>query len=368
MGGRSAYLPPMTVFVSILKTARPVGWALVIAAWLVGCASSPPPALLREEPREIAWSPERVRQHIETLDGEEMEGRQTAARGFTRAAAYVAGRMRNMGLQPVLQREYRMQYAARISRANRMDMRIVDRDTTRWLPGKEFLVVDVPSRWRAAGQGPVLPGTEFLMWQDGLTAEWSASVQWYFDVQVQEDATTAPMHVIGMLPGADPLVRDSVVVMIAPLDGFGLQRIQSWTDGRDVSIPAAALLETTRRLATLQRRWAFLPHSVMVVFASGTIDGCQGVEALVRNLPWDRSRLKAVHVLRMGADERCDWAADWPDGVPVAQWGAYSPFAPDGGFGFGAWRPRSTALASDALDASVQEALRLAQEVMGAVR
>lgn len=368
MGGRSAYLPPMTVFVPILKAVRPAGCALLLAAWLVGCMSSPPPTLLREEPREIAWSQERVREHIETLDGEEMEGRQTAARGFTRAAAYVAGRMRNMGLQPVLEREYRMQYAARISRANRMDMRIIDRDTTRWLPGKEFLVVDVPSRWRAAGQGPALGSTDFLVWKDGLTAEWSESVQWRFDVQIQEDATTAPMHVIGMLPGADPLVRDSVVVMIAPLDGFGLQRVQSWTDGRDVSIPAAALLETARRLATLQRRWAFLPHSVMVVFASGTIDGCQGVQALVRNLPWDARAVKAVHVLRMGADNRCDWDADWPETAPVTQWTAYSPFAPDGGFGFGAWRPRSTAIASEALDASVEEALRLARDVMEAVR
>jgi hypothetical protein len=369
MGGRSAYLPPMSVLLPIPDLRRTVLLPLLMCSgWLVGCASSPAPALLREEPREVAWSPERVRQHIQTLDGPEMEGRQTAARGFVRAANYVAGRLRNMGLQPVLQREYRMQYAARISRANRMDMRVIDQDTVQWMPGKEFLLIDVPSGWQAAGRGGPVAGNDFMVFQDEVASNWTENVQWRFDVRVQEDATTAPMHVVGMLPGADPVQRDSLVVLMAPMDGYGLQRVQSWTDGRDVSIPAAALLEATRRLATLQRQWAFLPYSVLVVFVSGTVDACQGVDSLVRHFPWDTNAIKAVHILRMEADTRCHWRDGWPPAVPVSHWTAYTPFSPDGTFGFGPWRPRSEMLDVDALDAAVAEAMRVAQGVMEAVR
>lgn len=341
---------------------------LLTGGWLAGCASPPPPALQREEPREIAWSPERVRQHIQALDGVEMEGRQTASRGFTRAAAYVSGRLRNMGLQPVLQREYRMQYASRVRRANRLDFRVIERDTIRWLPGKDFLVTGIPENWQVQGQGALSPAPGFLVWKDGMGEGWTDQVSHRFQVQVQEDVTTAPMHVMGILPGADPLQRDSVVVLVAPLDGFGLQREQSWTDGRDLSIPAAALLETTRRLATLQRQWAFLPHSVLVVFASGTLDACQGVESLVRNLPWDAEAVLGIHVFRMEADTRCDWEGSWAATAPTTLWTAYSPFPPEGGYGFGPWRPRTDAVRTDPLDASVQEALRLAQGVMADVR
>lgn len=359
----------MSFFSHILMSRLPAGIVLLLVfCGMGGCATAPAPSLLREEPRELAWSPERVQQHLETLDGVDMEGRQTASRGFTRAAAYVSGRLRNIGLQPVLRREYRMQYAARIRRANRVDLRIIERDTTRWLPGRDFLITDVPSSWRETGSGPLLPNPDFLRWKERITDKWTAETGWRFDIQVQEDATTAPMHVMGMLPGADPLRRDSLVVLIAPLDGFGFQREQSWTDGRDLSIPAAALLETTRRLAALQQQWAFLPHSVLVVFASGTLDACQGVKSLVRNLPWDSEAILSIHILRMESDTRCDWRKAWKDVAPVTEWTAYSPFAPDAEYGFGYWRPRTDALRSDPLDASVEEALRVAKNLMEAIR
>ena len=301
-----------------------------------------------------------------------MEGRQTATRGFGRAAAYVAGRLRGMGIQPVLQGEYRWQYAAMIRRANRLDLRVIDPDTTRWLPGRDMLITDIPQRWRASGQGLSIPGADFLRWRDGAQASWSEEARWRFEVDVVEEVTTAPMHVMGYLAGADPLLRDSLVVLVAPLDGFGLQREQSWTDGRDLSLPAAVVLEATRRLTTMQRQWAFLPHSTMIVFISGTWDACQGGEALLRHLPWDKEAVLGIHVVRMAADERCDWPrlvsgqADLD--IPVTLWPVYSPFDPEAGFGFGPWRPRSMVLRDEATTLAVDEALRVARGLMEAIR
>ena len=316
----------------------------------------------------LDWSEPRVRAHLQYLDGEEVEGRQTASRGFTRAAAYVAGQMRDMGLQPVLTGEYRLQYPALISRIVRSEVLFADPDTSVWLAGNEYLLTGDATEVDTVGRGRNLPGYPFLEWKAGLEDDLGPTGVWSLRLQEREQVTSAPMNVMGIIPGADPVRRDSLVVLMAPLDGFGLQREESWTDGTDLSIPAAALLESTRRLALIQQRWARYPYSVMVIFLSGTLDRCQGLEMALRHFPWDLTHVVQVEVLRMQMDARCGWRARIANaGISptiVNELAAYSPFSEEAEFGFGAWRPRSEAQRTDQLDVAVDEALRLSRELM----
>ena len=320
----------------------------------------------------MEWSPPRVRAHMSYLDGPEVEGRQTATRGYTRAAAYVAGHLRDIGLQPILNREYRLQYAARIRRSVRAEFRTIDADTLNWRLGEKWILTDIPSAVRSSGTGLPLPDAPYFAWNPEAVEAVTDSTRWSMEIGMQEQVTSAPIHVVGMLPGADPRVRDSLMVVIAPLDGFGFQGDQSWTDGRDLSIPAAALLESSRRMAFMQERWSLYPQSILIMFASGTSDACQGLAAIQRHFPWDMNLVSRVTVVRMQADERCNWQEEFSQAplehARFSQLVAYSPFVEDGEYGFGAWRPRSEALGSGQVEGALVVAMRLAQEIMAHVQ
>lgn len=327
-----------------------------------GCAPAQAPSdatNAQDESRLLA----RARADIAYLDGPETEGRETASRGFTRTAAYVADQLRAASLQPVLAGEYRLQYPARIRRVVGHEVERVSGDTTRGMRGEDFLLVNVSgSVDTSSPKGlPSIPG---VIWNSEMSEE-EAEASWQVKLEVDDRATTAPMHVAGMIPGADPRQRDSLVVWMAPLDASGLQGDQSWTDGSDLSIPAAALLSAARQTSNLQGSWSPFPHSIMVLFVSGTRDDCQGGEWLTRHIPWDRSMISRMVVVDIASGSGCDWTSLWSESISELDvLETNNPFKEDGAFGFGSWRPRSEVQRPDSLDAATVEALRLSREFL----
>lgn len=351
--------------------------ALIVVVGFVpsGCAPPPSPSeriRVQEETRQA----NQVRADLAFLDGAEVEGRQTASRGFTRTAAYLAQQMSAHGLQPVLAGEFRSQYAAAIHRVvnhGLASVESVDGDTTRLVWGEDYLLVDIKE---SVGVSESLqrPTAQGLIWHSELP---SSELNWNASITVESRATTAPMHVIGMIPGADPIRRDSVVVWLAPADGSGMQNTASWTDGSDLAIPSAALLAASRRAAALQRTWASIPQTVMVAFVSGTRDECSGPEMLARHFPWDAELIARIVVADMASvdrttstdltasTKRCNWERVFKKvTAPVTVLHAYQPFASPAEYGFGIFRPRSETQRPDALDVATTEALRLSREFL----
>ena len=174
---------------------------------------------------------------------------------------------------------------------------------------------------------------------------------------------TGPMHVIAMLPGAHPRHRDSLDVILAPLDGLGPHGDAMWTTAADHAIASASLLALAGRRSAIQRRWALWPRTTMIVFASGTIGECTGPEKLVRHFPWNRESVSSFTVLASDA-LHCDWSAvvgslgiqptimGW---APVELSEPDAPFVP--------WVRRQAFLEAASLDSSAQRAIDLARRI-----
>ena len=335
---------------------------------LGACASRSPGlderSLLSEEEALL----DRARSDLSYLEGPEAEGRRTATRGFNRTASYLAGQLRDAGIQPVRSGEYRIQYAARIRRSLETRILWLGSDTTRAVAGEDFLIMEAPTAVEESGSFERLPQYPWIVWNEDIDSNRGPADRWSMDIRVEERATTAPMHIAGMIPGAHPTKRDSVVIWIAPVDGTGLQGEQSWTDGSDLAIPAAALLSAMRRAAGHQQDWAVYPQTIMVAFLSGTRDDCAGPDMFFRHLPWDRSLVSRVMVAEMASEGNCNWESLWLDyagdtlRTQIKTLQAYVPFSAAAEQGFGTWRSRSEALRPVTLDVASSEAQRLARE------
>ncbi|MCJ0826273.1 M28 family peptidase [Luteimonas sp. 50] len=86
---------------SALFRCRLVLAPLLLATGIAGCerAPAPPPAAAPAAPSESAAAG-RIRADVAALADDHMQGRRTGTPGFDRAAEYVAGRMRALGLRP----------------------------------------------------------------------------------------------------------------------------------------------------------------------------------------------------------------------------------------------------------------------------
>lgn len=282
------------------------------------------------DPRLVDLS--HVRGHVEALNTSDLEGRETGLLGGVRAAAYVAGVLRSNALQPVREDEYRWLYPLRKNVLEHAGLHMVDADTVRLIPGTAFLVdrrsgsgswagtmqrgqrpIDILGRGvqldsvgtrpgpLTSGDAPMriglLPPAYF--WLDRPAVR-GGSIQ--ARIQVSEQVVSG-LHVIGILTGAHPLRRDSVVVVMARYDGSGVQGAGTWTNGTDSGLDAAVLLETARMLSVSQDLDRSVPFSVLFAFVSGVEEGCQGMDWLEQYLPWDRDAVLEVIVL--GQLEAC---------------------------------------------------------------
>ena len=136
---------------------------------LVACSQSAPPA---QPPLELndAVQPSRVRTLLRILAADSMEGRLAATPGYARAAKFVAGEMQRIGLVPAGDSGYFQRVAAMRTQQGRL---------------------------------VVLPS--FSAWDT-----------------IPADQRVLDVNVVGLLPGADPELRDQVVIVGAHLDHVGI--------------------------------------------------------------------------------------------------------------------------------------------------
>jgi hypothetical protein len=118
--------------------AAPLLLATLIAA---SCASLVvPDANDRPTPLRPVWRESVLAEHLRYFNSTDADGRTTGSQGYARAAAYVAARMREFRLQPVLGTEFRMVYTTPMNHPVSASLAIVETDTLYQLPGIDFLV------------------------------------------------------------------------------------------------------------------------------------------------------------------------------------------------------------------------------------
>lgn len=321
------------------------------------------------------WQTIRIRQHLSFFNSVGLRGRSSAGGGTSGAARYLADRLGEAGYQPVLANEYRITQSVPMWTLDASFLSVIGRDSIRFDPGAGFLVdarsgganIRIPRGLRVGQSGhfgdvavaasshgltadaigdarlviltdsvslgtgppirggvpiifPLPPFREHVGWPplptNGVVPRDRAS-RILPDIRVsvyKEFHVSAPVvQVAGMLTGRGLSSRDSLVVLLAPYDGFGMQGDRSWTTGEDLGMAASALLEVAVRSGIVQRDWRIFEKSVMIAFVSGTRGLGRGVDAWLDVLPWDRERIShLVLVSDIPCSEGCFDTGDVP--------------------------------------------------------
>lgn len=295
--------------------------ALLVLAGCAGSRSTLTGPVDTRVPDSESW-----RRHLLALNTSDMEGRQTATRGAARAAIYIAESFRSSGLQPVRESEYRWLYPLRQYRVMKSHLFLAALDTTRFIVGTGYVVdgrsgsgewigelvsgdrpidvihegirvhtTQIEARPVSRTSGPVQVGLlSPALARMGTPVQSAARL--HVGV-VTEEMLVSGIHVAGFLPGSDPRGRDSLIVVVAQMDGFGVQGSESWTNGTDAGVDVATLLEVARTLAERQNLDRSVPFSVLFVALSGVEEECQGPAWMEQHVPWERDAiLKTVVV------------------------------------------------------------------------
>lgn len=249
----------------------------------------------QENSPSTKWDLDAIGAHLAYFNSSEVEGRATGSRGFLRAASYISNEMKLAGLQPVLANSYRHQYASQIRVWDRADIRLVGADTLQLVPGRDVLI-GIPY---SNTEGTL--SSEIVKRMSRQTYEVRRNMAYHSEV------TTSTIHISGMIPGRYPVQRDSLVLILAAVDGLGQQGVDSFTDGSDSGIAAAALLEVMDRISELQDTWSLFGSTFMISFLSGSEGDCSGPAAALRNVPWEKSRLLRIIALQDNSSTACDW-------------------------------------------------------------
>lgn len=152
----------------------PNPFKLLLAVCLAACTSNPGPALSRTESRDPITESD-IRRILSTLAADSLEGRKTGSRGGNKAAAFLAGELKSLGLKPA-------------------------GDSGTYLQKVPFASVT------STGRRPRLTLLDSL---GALTA-------------VPEAARVVGYNVIGIIPGTDPVLRNEVVAFAAHYDHIGI--------------------------------------------------------------------------------------------------------------------------------------------------
>lgn len=195
-----------------------------------GCRSlSVSEAPPRSTPLQPLWSDASLREHLQFFNGSDVEGRATGTSGYATAAAYVAARMAEFGLQPALGRNARVLYPTPINEIRAATISAIGADTLLFYPGVDYLpdgrsdsghveirslLIDPVEATEAAS---ALPASTVL-----LPAEKASTAY----LQGLREAGAQVALVVGALaprPAVVP-VRGLIVVQILPETALGLMR------------------------------------------------------------------------------------------------------------------------------------------------
>lgn len=201
----------------MLMLLAPLGAALVLTA---------PPALAPDSAR--------MKVDIEFLCSRELRGRETGTIGADKAAAYIADRMREQGLAPIL----------------------------------------------AGGLGGTTPFHYAWTYHGSLRAGEAGQVE----PRWGEGAT----NVVGVIPGVEPGLAGEYVYLTAHFDHLGTAWGTMYPGADDNASGTAALMEIMRLLRHAQPR-----RSIAFLAVSGEEEGLLGSEAYLERPPLPNSTIKA---------------------------------------------------------------------------
>lgn len=113
---------------------------VVLVLYAGGCSAlSPPEQGPVSTPARPLWSESEVRQHLRFFNGADVAERGTGTAGYATAAAYVAARMQEFGLQPALEGIFRLVYTTPINTLRSARLTPVGGDSLAFYPGVDFL-------------------------------------------------------------------------------------------------------------------------------------------------------------------------------------------------------------------------------------
>ncbi len=372
-------------------------------------------------PMDTILSNLELRTHLDFLNGPEINGRATGTRGLVRASAYASARLNEYGAQPMIPHEFSSIYATSLHSPISVEFVQYTADTLRLETGVEFYpdgrtnsgsihfrsvlwnpdagadlsgevvwlsggidtdnaLLQLATRGAAAIliEGPltvsqydrpisasqiirVAPDARRLFQFTGEPQP--GRIQLPFEAglstTVQSLAVGSAQNTSGMVPGANPVLRNELVIVAARLDGFGAVNGVTLTDGTDLALGAAALLETARVAAAIQDRLGAYGRTILFSFFSGSQFSQSGMRALLRHPLWARS---AIHSLIYVADagestgEVTHLATEYGIRLQIIGTPAISPQ--------GEFLPRDELFAGDLADEAVGVALDTAHMVL----
>lgn len=104
------------------------------------CGSmSVPERPLRPTPVQPQWSDNLLREHLRFLNGSDVDSRMTGTSGYVTAAAYVAARLEEFDIQPVLDTAFETGYFIRLHELTSGALTLAGPDTTSLYAGLDFL-------------------------------------------------------------------------------------------------------------------------------------------------------------------------------------------------------------------------------------
>lgn len=114
----------------------------------------------------------------------------------------------------------------------------------------------------------------------------------------------APMvNTLAYLPGADPMRRSELVVVLVELDSGGFPAGVPIVDGNRTPLEAAALLEAARKLSAERDYGIRLRRTVLFGWLSGGAQDHAGYKALMAFPPWSSEGISALILAGVPPDE-----------------------------------------------------------------
>jgi hypothetical protein len=127
---------PMRLYRFLSLPTLFISLTLGLSACAAFTVPAPPPV---PAPGSAVWDNQELTSHLRFLNSEDVGGRATATQGYARAAAYVAARMREFRLQPVLDNDYRVVYHTEVNYPSAALLWTSGVDSTIFLPGLDFV-------------------------------------------------------------------------------------------------------------------------------------------------------------------------------------------------------------------------------------